>query len=234
MTGQKNRYTTTEKLWKLDDDTLETPAHEEMVLWLLDCENIFKLLGNPFDNINGVVYFDPFVLECSVFDSSMSRDIFENETDVWGKIKSRRTVEGNKDRISTWDRMLEDYNTLTNTHYDMLNSDNHGTKIMSETPITAPNGFLVGYTDIKITSVLCDLPHGVFFRQQYAHEYSVWNNPMFIEVKPKIKSFGETLRQLRTYEHYLEYTPMLFTTDMKFRSAFESQGIRVLTYPEVV
>ena len=32
MTGQKDRYTTQEKLWKLDDEQLTTPKHDDMVL----------------------------------------------------------------------------------------------------------------------------------------------------------------------------------------------------------
>lgn len=40
MTGEKNRYSSVEKLWKLDDETLKTPVHDEMVLYLLDKENL--------------------------------------------------------------------------------------------------------------------------------------------------------------------------------------------------
>ena len=36
MTGQKNRFTTTEKLWNLDDKQLKTPNHDALVLWFMD------------------------------------------------------------------------------------------------------------------------------------------------------------------------------------------------------
>lgn len=39
MTGQKNRFSTTEKLWDLDDKQLKTPRHDAMVLWLMDKNN---------------------------------------------------------------------------------------------------------------------------------------------------------------------------------------------------
>jgi hypothetical protein len=48
MTGEKNRYTTTEKLWKIDDKHLSTPKHDELVLQLLNSINASKcveLLG---------------------------------------------------------------------------------------------------------------------------------------------------------------------------------------------
>ena len=156
MTGQKDRYTTTEKMWKLDDDTLKTPKHDEMILWLLNDVNIKYLFPEYID------------------------------LDI---------------------------------------------QILSEDPLTAENGFLVGYLDIvvKYTPERTDIPE--------VYKY--------IEVKPNISSFGSTLRQLKTYNHYLgsrithsdrgwnvPVDMYLFTTDLRFKEAFESQGIKVLTYPD--
>lgn len=44
MTGQKNRFKTTEKLWNLDDKQLKTPKHDAMVLWLMDENNLKSVL----------------------------------------------------------------------------------------------------------------------------------------------------------------------------------------------
>ena len=41
MTGQKNRFKTTEKLWDLDDKQLKTPKHDAMVLWLMDVDHLY-------------------------------------------------------------------------------------------------------------------------------------------------------------------------------------------------
>ena len=49
MTGQKNRFKTTEKLWDLDDKQLKTPKHDAMVLWLMDKDNYSQYLS--FDNV---------------------------------------------------------------------------------------------------------------------------------------------------------------------------------------
>ena len=49
MTGQKNRFKTTEKLWDLDDKQLKTPKHDAMVLWLMDKDNYSQCLN--FDNV---------------------------------------------------------------------------------------------------------------------------------------------------------------------------------------
>ena len=41
MTGQKNRFKTTEKLWDLDDKQLKSPKHDAMVLWLMDIDHLY-------------------------------------------------------------------------------------------------------------------------------------------------------------------------------------------------
>ena len=47
MTGQKNRFKTTEKLWDLDDKQLKTPKHDAMVLWLMDKNNYINYFDFP-------------------------------------------------------------------------------------------------------------------------------------------------------------------------------------------
>ena len=42
MTGQKNRFKTTERLWDLDDKQLKTPTHDAMVLWMMDEDNLLN------------------------------------------------------------------------------------------------------------------------------------------------------------------------------------------------
>lgn len=51
MTGEKDRYTTQEKLWKLDDEQLATPKHDEMTISLLNLEYISKLLNDEISEV---------------------------------------------------------------------------------------------------------------------------------------------------------------------------------------
>lgn len=44
MTGEKNRFKTTEKLWDLDDKQLKSPQHDAMVLWLMDEDNLINTI----------------------------------------------------------------------------------------------------------------------------------------------------------------------------------------------
>lgn len=144
MTGEKNKFTTTEKLWKLDDETLSTPKHDEMVMWLMNKDNIVKVIPELKDE----------------------------------PIKS----------------------------------------IQSEVPILGHNKFIIGYWDIVVFCV--------------SKSFKTLSDSYYIEVKPEIKSFGATLRQLNTYKIYIDRMfskgIYLFTTDTQFKNSFETQGIKVL------
>ena len=180
MTGEKNRFTTHEKMWNLNDGQLTTPKHDEMVLELLDPTYIKKLL-----NKYAVGGFNP---------SFLNKDEFE------------RVV-----------------------------------KIESEVPIVSGhNRFIIGYWDIVVTiEGLFLLPEGVWTYKesgdiQATHVDKHPKFRIFFEVKPTVRSFGETLRQLNTYREYVgtneKYTHVcLYTYDTTFKRAFESQGIAVLT-----
>lgn len=55
MTGEKNRFKTTEKLWDLDDKQLKSPAHDAMVLWLMDEKNSKDMIHNVLLKKNRVI-----------------------------------------------------------------------------------------------------------------------------------------------------------------------------------
>lgn len=169
MTGQKDRYSTQEKLWKIDDEQLATPKHDELVLKLFDLDVVCKL-------------------------------------------------------------------------FDFDAPDKPNITILSEVPIVSMNGFIIGYWDIII-----------LLRDPLDDSHIEF----FIEVKPEVVSFGTTLRQIKTYMQYLNPKNLLlkyskedlvnyrnlgevienerkrnvylFTPDLKYKGAFENQGIKVIS-----
>jgi len=221
MTGEKDRYTTTEKLWKLDDQLLSTPKHDEMVLWLLNYNNSASILKSLFNSEKPSIRFtwNQYKLyNLNEDKSGFLTDLITNpEAPVNGKYYP--------DLLNSWEQLHLGYHY---SNYLFMSEERVIIeKIQSEVPITANNGFLVGYADIKI--LLKDT--SVYYE---SFKFSVDKLPpsIYIEVKPTIKSFGETLRQLNTYKHYLQTDDLfLFTTDLRFKDAFESQGIKVITYP---
>ena len=58
MTGEKNRFKTTEKLWDLDDKQLKTPVHDAMILWLMDEDHLKAMLFNCCNKVSYKEYTD--------------------------------------------------------------------------------------------------------------------------------------------------------------------------------
>lgn len=241
MTGQKDRYTTSEKMWRLSDETLTTPKHDEMVIWLLNPNNIISLFGVEYDEIYTrmglkIKYEHPDygIVTFSVKDhlNTAENEIFiqclnyENVkcVDVLSKLKIPASI-------------IKHWSEIQNEHEKNKEDFNNHIVIKSEVPLFGGNKFIIGYVDIivgfknKITKT--DHLNIMFEYEAIPKKY--------IEVKTNIKSFGQTLRQLRTYESFLPENKQrhatnnvqmcLFTADSTFKKAFESQGIEVLIYP---
>lgn len=277
MTGQKDRYTTTEKLWKLDDETLTTPKHDEMVIWLLNKDNIKSIIKKdefvhniikpilystenmldyvaeyhgykPYDSIPvtydpvpvinideewGFTLFenhktDPFSDEPIPFKSTRNRVdglrfiyniVFNTNMD-----KHPRHIQNIRNGLSAELNEIKTHLNEQRSVYDFLS-------IESEKPLVSGyNKFIVGYADIYLSFKIPE-----YKTEHFMLKYDMLNiiNSCCIEVKSSIKSFGQTLRQLKTYQEHLPKNTImcLFSTDTKFKKAFESQGIKVLTYP---
>lgn len=264
MTGEKDRYTTTEKLWKLDDKTLSTPEHDEMVLWLLDKKNISALFKryelNTTTFVNTWVFSDIFkdlqddrinFVYSAYKDSKRLLDVNDELVKLYSFMKdfdilSDEDVETVVDGFfscsyvhpSGWKERAAEFIIGCRQEIEDVNQFWEGENFMawgmcvkSEVPITANNGFLVGYCDVEIEFSPVQF---VWRNLGFVYHNDLYNDVVkeYIEVKPKIRSFGETLRQLRTYEHYLGKSPVLFTNDTRFEEAFSSQNIEVLTYPK--
>lgn len=128
---------------------------------------------------------------------------------------------------SRWKELIEKY------HKGQVALKKRSIKVRSEIPIMTGRDFLVGYWDIVIElkdPVTDEGPFSFYFKSD-----AIFKKKIYIEVKPTIDSFGATLRQIRTYQEYCKESKgktYLFTDDLRFKDAFESQGIPVLTRPE--
>lgn len=207
MKGEKNLYKSFDKLAGLEDKQLATPKHDELVLFLLNEDNLIKLI--------------PEIVEWL---SAIRKVVKKGVYDYIDGIKRIEADEYNgRDDIDRLNR----YTALAQTPVPNLN-------ILSEVPILDHNNFIIGYWDIVVE----------FYRKNYNFNFKGYEDlfygervprRIYIEVKPDVKSFGETLRQLNTYkcqEGIINNTVYLFTPDLRFKEAFESQGINVISPPK--
>jgi len=239
MTGEKNRYKTHEQMCKLEDTELSTPKHDELVLQLLNPKNAVKFLTLLGYDENAWKY---------QLDGDI-RHLDEN----WDPISNYH------DRNHTSDDLdflyMEAEETMEHDAEDMFKKVRSTTlhdfpSIKSEVPIqTGYNKFIVGYVDVSIWMTLNCLSaaksnlfeysntNGTIYRR-IARDLRVYNESylnqdqilVYIEVKPTIRSFGETLRQINTYRACTEGAIYcIYSPDTHFKNAFESQGIKLIT-----
>lgn len=254
ITGQKDRYTTTEKLWELNDETLTTPKHDEMVIWLLNKNNIISIYDIKKDNFKSMQNLKEHPrIDLFIKNPLKDRhsDIYFNDLLNYDKLSNLLLGDYDEKEVNNrfnfpkfmmdkWDLLKIEF---TEIFTDVLwghafeNDIKNSVDIISELPLFGGNKFIIGYVDIVVRFKDVVHKNGHF---ELTYEFSNIP-PKYIEVKTKIKSFGQTLRQLRTYESFIpenKNTTLhkkinldLVTTDLTFKKAFESQGIKVLTYP---
>lgn len=242
MTGQKDRYTTTEKLWELSDETLTTPKHDEMIIWLLNTENVVSLFNIEYEmiyqNMNLKIQYDTGSVY-GIDTYSANNHLNTKQRELFLRCLNSKNEENINilSKLNVPNPIVYNWSEIQNVHKTNKDDFNKYITIQSEIPLFGGNRFIIGYVDIIIgfknkTEITTNFK--VLFEYEAIPK-------KYIEVKTNIKSFGQTLRQLRTYESFLpknKYTGLndnkmyLFTPDKKFKKAFESQGIEVLTYPE--
>lgn len=263
MTGQKDRYSTTEKLWNLDDKQLTTPKHDELVL---NATPKFILTRLP-DILKEIQTQDKWVWNfdkkqidddeaeqraCRTFSEKYNRYPLTHDYSDYGFPPYRKTeyhskkdnpqYKSDSEQISEMTR-IEIAKSITTTEDSIKYNDFLKTydfsktcKCFYEVPITGHNQFIIGYWDIVLR---VDTP--IEFKcDKFRYEIKFSGAPItvYIEAKPIIESFGGVIRQIKTYMEYLNrgdrYSQpgvsivCLLTPDARFKSAFESQGIRVI------
>ena len=87
--------------------------------------------------------------------------------------------------------------------------------IKSEVPITTTTNFIVGYADVVLHTAHWKIMRDNSFKGNGSLFPHLFTTQFIIECKPTIRSFGETLRQIKTYKQYVQYDS-LFDKTLKF------------------
>jgi hypothetical protein len=249
LTGEKNRYTTHEKFWKLDDEQLSTPKHDEMVLQLLNPVNALKFLKFIGYKEESWEYHvtTKFIRDENSDDVNIRLDYFKYGdqlekiyTKMWDLLDQITPIEFSK-----------------NLHNNILKNCPF---IDSEVPIKSGyNNFIIGYVDVQL-SISNSLEYGIVTDGHeingincHGEPYTIYRyvgniirmqneslgitlDPIKvnIEVKPSIDSFGKTLRQINTYRvSDPSAIYCIFSPDTRFREAFKTQNVKFVTPEDI-
>ena len=120
-----------------------------------------------------------------------------------------------EDMVSAMDKTIHDPDPVVRTEKPIMSGD-----------------FIIGFIDVSLANrgayVSLDSKTG-----EVGWTFSGTYPDVNIEVKPKIESFGETMRQINMYREYERCQYAIFTPDHRFKDAFESQGIKVFKSTDV-
>lgn len=224
-----------------DDDSLTTPAHDEMVCYLLQKENILKILPglNKYLKNPGVkilfkgnhLYQELWKRENIDFlDALNNSEIFPDIAKYDELVVTGHYYNQFRDLSSEeWQFIISEFKDIQSVNIPDCNCR---LSIQSEVPINGgyDNRYILGYWDIHIKIVKPDEYEVLSENNNFVIHWAKGDySDVYIEVKPKITSFGQTLRQLNTYAEYTgKKNIYLFTRDSRFKEQFESQGIHVI------
>lgn len=233
MTGEKDRYKPLDRLAGLNDRQLSTPKHDEMVLWLLKEDNIKLLFDNEIKEM---------IIPIQEFKDKIKINLIKEQKLTYDECYDPDEYHIFKPSESEWRTKQYELIGKLQSEYDDI-PDEPKINIISESPITSGNNnFIIGYWDLKVELLIGKIvdhydegydDHEVSYRSSRNEP----NKIIYVEVKPKIESFGETLRQLRTYqeiERRSKCCTYLFSNDDTFKEAFESQGIKFIMASDVM
>ena len=102
------------------------------------------------------------------------------------------------------------------------------------------SNWVAGFVDLRATVAVSDFLHtynGYWHKEGLQFTFCYSDVDFLVEVKPKISSAGETIRQIRFYEqHYAERPAQFYiaSQDTRFKGLFERQGIGFIEVPKHV
>jgi hypothetical protein len=235
MTGEKDRYKPLDTLLKLDDEQLITAIHDEMILWLLNKENMIKIVPilqeffkmEPKVNLNnnyGIATFGHFLFAKMKNPWDKIERIEEISIDEISSIYGSGKDEDIQIVKSELTKLSKEYDEGLKRHLN----NSRDIRISAEVPVESRRNIFIGYWDLVV--------HIINKTTTTEHFVYVWKSDypkrIYIEVKPKITNFDLVLLQLKTYRDNVEGSAgniYLFTYDIRFKDEFEGQGINIIS-----
>lgn len=252
--GQVKAKTMIEKAGFRDDD-LKTPEHDSIMLWL--DQNIYEVVNNAFPSVwtETEINYELSDLR-SEFNKCRSR-IEGQISDLKNSIKRIDDAKAKKSSLNiTWNQTFDEDRANFETKIteaesklvkleEWLQLDSPPVKPKCEVisthweyTIVNDRSFVVGFVDMMVrirrpglsiqTHISNMHPFPTAKPQWKTGNYS---DEIYIEVKSKITSLGELIRQIRFYQSHKKGMYVVVSPDGQFAEVLKSQGIGFVACP---
>ena len=199
----------------LNEKDLKTPKHDEIVLWC-------------FNNAEKII--SELNLEPKLKGYSFSR--FQDNLGSWDWerfefiIKEDLSEYLSKNAKIFKQKIEEDYKKFVSEIQSRKKLFEINKQL--EKNLSQPNGWNIGFIDlyflIKINSVGTE-----YFREIFSNDYE--SVEIYLEIKPKVESIGEVMRQINYYRNYSGKAPFVLVTESEgIKEIFQSQNVLVYEY----
>jgi len=225
----KPKSTTFVEKMRFKDIDLTSPKHDEIIIWLMKPINLIRVMEEITKDYP--LKYD----ESLICKHEESRYCF---------------AENNKERgrcVFTYYKDGENFKELCPLHQERENSKKldlnkvHFEAILSKIELEYPiineyNKFIIGFIDLVATFSTSIKSENLIFMNKVKNlgpeiidrnTHKSLGVKYIFEVKTKIESFGETLRQINTYKKYLDGVYVLITPKTPFKKAFEDSNVKV-------
>ena len=230
----KDRTGKLDSMLGVNDKDLKTPIHDEICLWVdKNYKNIIveKIIPNRDRFLKNIV-LNEIIQEGSTTNGIICENLKTDDhyTPMCQKLNKKCVIneEGINKKCPYYKSINKQYDESVKIINDATLENLFNITFLWEEPIKSPsNGFIVGIPDFTIVMKekhiklkgICKYDRGMMKPIK-----------IFIEVKPKVKSIGETMRQLKLYRSYMYDRDfenyILLVSQSNNLDVFESQGIK--------
>jgi hypothetical protein len=185
------------------DPDLTSPEHDAMVFWVKNYlkKDIFWTIRALQQIHKAKIANEKFISHIKDYLSLIESDPVFSSLEENTRIEKINLI---KESVLKWENRIESI-CWQKTLSSMKKEISPYQKIRLERPVKTSREFIVGYIDIEVNyTTYFDLRrHDAFGSKCYSDDFTFTHDSTYIEIKPKIQSFGELVRQINTYRAHL-------------------------------
>ncbi len=248
------------KFW-LEEKDLKTPIHDEMVLWTFtNAEKVIEQLSlfpsSPQkiqrrfrlkedrnygrEDLDAEWDWSPGTLKISEeYKKELDKEVVECNKDLedgWEKeraLSNLKYANDNLKKVQASKKQIEEDYRIFNKELKEKKLFLFDKKI--EFNLSQPNGWNIGFIDLMV-HVIPNIIKNDSFEEIFEDNKKDYSDGerIFFEIKPEVKSIGETMRQINFYRKYTRGAFVLVTKTKGLKEIFKTQDVYVVEYEKEV